>query len=439
MINDWQLFFDKLSDHAAQLTALLLQNPEIVSIPIAITLTVVISILWAEKVPSIPIHFDNFRLILGNPSIKKWQRSIVANNIELTLDKSLSHSGELLSYLGQESMAKHAEKTLKPHIEEYVDDIMATDFSIVWENLPPVMKRHAYQRALSGLPRFVDNLVDDIAYHSDHLLNYQQLAKELLEKHPLKLAPFFKADRFFMRHPILKRSACLGILFSLPVIVFQIYITAAANTIQAQPWVLMALLLFFEAIAVISAIYLAFFSVYSISLPSSLGQSKLRHWLKKWINRSPLIVNKTQIVEAHTHLITYQIFKLNQIVRHLFKGANTTVTYPLIRKHLHPLIETFFTKVIIQLFFGLSGFLRLKKQATEKIALLADYPFEDRIFQQDASQRLSTLITERLSQLSDVELSSLVTPYILYLRTKTILCAGTTITTMAAIQLYIFH
>lgn len=437
LAQDEQLNLDTLLHYPLQLAELFLEHPEIISIPLLVTMTVVISLLWAEKIPSIPIHLHKFRLIIGDQKVREWQRSTVAKNIDITLGKSMAHRGELLAYLGQESMAKHAEHSLKPHIEEYVDDVMATDFSIVWENLPPLLKRHAYQRAVSGLPRFLDNLVDDISYYSDQLLDYQLLATELLEKNPLKLAPFFNSDRFYESHVLAQRGAIIGLFLSLPIMFFYGYATLATSHLNIESWSFKGLLIIFEALAVACTLYLTFYSIYAAYSPSSEANGLAFGDLFKRALRSPLIENRTKVVEAHAHLITYQIFKLNQVIRHLFKSSNTRITSRLIRKHLHPLIETFFTKVIIQLFFGLSGFLRLKKQATEKIALLADYPFEDRIFQLQASQRLSSLLQERLSVLSDTEIVSLTMPYILYLRTKTILCSGTTITTMVLIQLYI--
>ncbi len=416
LLEQWLFWLTQFWTDAAQLLLHLLFNTPIISIPIITLSTIVITIAWANKLPTLPIHISGWRLLLGKPAVSRWQSELIAKNIDHTLGKILIHPGELLEEIGQESMAKQAHHSLSPHLEEYVDDVMSADFSLVWENLPPLLKRRAYRRAEEGLPTFLDNLIEDLFRQSDTLINYKQLTQTLLHEYPLASERFFKSERIYDHTQVIQRSIGVGLCLSLPIMMLWFF--------GAPLWALLPL----QFLTLCLSVYIVLRSIYSPLSQDTLG---------KIVIRNTLSLNRQQVIDQHAELIAVHILKLNQIIRHLFNGPNIPLTQKLIRKHLHTLIETFFTKMVIQIFFGLSGFLRLKRQAAEKVALLADYPFEDRQFQADRATAQKALISERLHGLPERDISAMIMPFATYLRTKTLLCSCITGIIMTAIQWYI--
>lgn len=378
-------------------------------------LTPALALLATDKWPTPPLMFTGFRCLTGKKKVRHWLEQHSIDNSNCCLETVLIDESELLEQLGIEHLAQRATTVLKPHLEEYIDEVMNREFALLWENLPPLVKQRAYRRSELYLPEFADNLIEDMIQHARHLLSYRSILSKQIDQGILRAEDLSASSELFNpRWALTTTTSIAAVLAVIPVTFYALGI----------PLWLVFLMQFSTSWA---ALYLGFTWFSWPREPKQWGNIQFQSGFDQ---------NMNNILEHYVETLTSKVLRIDYLVAHIFHHDHHSLCDKLVRKHLSPLLESTFTKVVIQCLFGFSGFLRLKKQLADKIIQLAPYPYEDRVYQNEHAATLKRTMLTRLKALPTRDARRLLLPYFEVQQAKAHLCYLLIAAASLAVQAY---
>lgn len=112
-------------------------------------------------------------------------------------------------------MAEFITATVDKNLESLIDEIMLERYYVLWNKLPYAIKRRIYAHAHSELPHIMKEMVLDLTYHVEDLVDMRQMIVKRMENdRKLMVDMFLKVGKKEINF-IWKISAVIGFGFGI--------------------------------------------------------------------------------------------------------------------------------------------------------------------------------------------------------------------------------
>ncbi|MCE7523579.1 hypothetical protein [Alloalcanivorax xenomutans] len=345
---------------------------------------------WAAvQMTFYPLEFIGIRPILG------WQ-GIIPSKVEkmagIVVEKTLQKLGSLDEFFREmepEKIAAHLTKSIQARMEEYVDEVMTERNSVLWENLPLVVRRRVYSRARRAIPAVMDNVVEDISRNLESLVDMKHMIVSRMREDKALMVQMFKEVGEPEFRFVTNSGFYFGFLFGL--IQVPVFIFVPGN------WVLPL----FGFIVGIATNWLALNVIFRPLNPVRVGPFRVQGLFLK---------RQKDVAESFARLTTEELVTLRNIMYQVVNGPRGDRTKALIKRHLKPLLSGGVVRTAAQLTVGPGGYADLKRAVEDKAVDLAVEPFEDDNFNRERSSIIERLMCDRMQALSSVEFQDLLRP-----------------------------
>lgn len=336
-----------------------------------------------------PTEFVGIKPIFG------WQGIIpskVVKMADIVVDKTLQRLGSLDEFFQQmepEKIAAHLTRSVQTRIEDYTDEVMTERNSVLWENLPMVVRKRVYNRARRAVPEVMDNLVDDISQHIEELVDLKHMITVQMQQDKALMVQMFREVGDPEFRFVTNSGFYFGFLFGLLQVPVLIY--------APGDWVFPA----FGLLVGICTNWMALNVIFRPLNPVRIGPLRIQGLFLK---------RQKDVAESFARLTTREVVTLRHIMNQVINGPRGDRTKALIKRHLRPLLEGGVVRTAAQLTVGPGGYADLKKSVEEKALDLAVEPFEDPDFNRDRGAVVEKIMRERMEELSNDEFQDLLRP-----------------------------
>ncbi|KAF0805366.1 hypothetical protein A6D6_02321 [Alcanivorax xiamenensis] len=345
---------------------------------------------WAAvQMTFYPLEFIGIRPIFG------WQ-GIIPSKVEkmagIVVEKTLQKLGSLDEFFREmepEKIAAHLTKSIQARMEEYVDEVMTERNSVLWENLPLVVRRRVYSRARRAIPAVMDNVVEDISRNLESLVDMKHMIVSRMREDKALMVQMFKEVGEPEFRFVTNSGFYFGFLFGL--IQVPVFIFVPGN------WVLPL----FGFIVGIATNWLALNVIFRPLNPVRVGPFRVQGLFLK---------RQKDVAESFARLTTEELVTLRNIMYQVVNGPRGDRTKALIKRHLKPLLSGGVVRTAAQLTVGPGGYADLKRAVEDKAVDLAVEPFEDDNFNRERSSIIERLMCDRMQALSSEEFQDLLRP-----------------------------
>ncbi len=349
---------------------------------------------WATNWLAIKMTFFPVEPI-GWPPFFGWQGVIPSRSEKMSgifVDNSLAKLGttaELFEAFETDELKDHLVRSLKPRIEEFIDDIMRESNVVVWENLPSVTKRLVYARARSSIPRIADSMMQEINERSEELIDMHGMATDLLTRDKTLLNRMFMECGEAELNFVIKAGLYLGFMFGVVQMLAWIY--------YPEWWVLPG----FGFLVGATTNWIALNAIFRPLHPYKIGPVT---FLGLFIKR------QEEVSKTFARLSTADVLTVGNLMENIMNGPNEIKTRKIIRRHLRPAIDDTITKLLAQMTFGPTGYVDLKDRLENATLSLSKEIFADQKFNRDRAPMIEKMLYERMSVMSPEEYQDLIRP-----------------------------
>lgn len=328
------------------------------------------------------------RRFIGLPPYLGWQ-GYLFSHLELYVTRwsrglleKLGTLDQIFEHVGPEKIISHQLSRLRPQVDSFIDDVMASRNQVLWENLPILVKNRFYARAHRMLPRIIDDIVEDLGDSLRRIVTYPQLLHFAEQDAPGTLARFYDllTRRAFDR--LVRFCVTAGFLGGLAQ-------CAAGWLLDARHplfWILTG------ATIGLCFFWLAQRRVNTPVVPTVFGPFTLRSTLNRLRPRQDRDL---------AEFLSHNILSPRNIARTLVLGGKARHAHIIIKKRIAPLVEELDVRTFAQLTVGPIGYVNLKQSLADKLAESFLDPFEDERFNQERANALAEFLHDRIENLPD--------------------------------------
>lgn len=332
---------------------------------------------------------------IGWPPFFGWQGVIPSRSrkmagifVENSLAK-LGTTGELFDAMEADQLKEHLVNSIRPRIDEFIDDIMRESNVVMWENLPSLTKRLIYARARSTLPRIADAMMEEISERAEELIDMNQMSVDLLSRDKTLLNRMFMECGQAELNFVIKAGLYLGFLFGI--------IQMSAWIYYPEWWVLPG----FGAFVGATTNWFALNAIFRPLHPYKVGPVTFQ---------GLFIKRQEEVSRTFAELSTAEVLTIGNLMENILNGPNEIKTRKIIRRHMRPAIDDTITKLMAQVAFGPSGFVDLKARIEDATLDLSHEIFSDQKFNRDRAPLVKKLLYERMSVMTPEEYQDLIRP-----------------------------
>ncbi|MBR9871848.1 MAG: hypothetical protein GYB26_11995 [Gammaproteobacteria bacterium] len=345
----------------------------------------------AIKMTFYPLEF------IGKPPLLGWQgiipskaRKMAAISVDATISK-IGTVEEIFEQIDPNVLAAHIIYTVEPRVEEYVDELMLREHPTFWENLPSSARKLVYERVRKATPQLVDNLVQDIAYNIEDLLDIKGMVIDRLAKDKRLLNRIFLECGDVEFRFIINSGLYFGFLFGL--------IQMAVWYLYPAVWVLPV----FGLLVGWATNWIALNVIFRPLKQHTIGPLKVQGLFLK---RQP------EVAQSFCHIVTHEILTVGNIIQGILEGPKGDRARNMVKKHIKPLVDETagLGKAFTQMAFGPTGFAALKNQVGEKAISISHSSFDNPAFEKDRARAVESIMVERMVALSSEEFQDLLRP-----------------------------
>lgn len=355
--------------------------------------------------------WGSLRLLFGPLPLRGREYSILERRTASMVDRlavilsSQLRLSDLFRLMEPEKVAAHLSDSVMLRLDEYVDEIMAERYSVLWANLPQALRQRVYVRVSRQLPAIMDNLVEDMAEHVDQLIDIRQLIEGLSLERQQSLARLLEQvlaeERRFLVTAGVWTGLGLGLLQALLVARFP---------------GLWTLLLSTSAIA-LAAVLLP----RALLFPSDPATRRLS---------AGLLRDRARLQQELAHRFAEDVFSLHRLMHMMLTGPREARVRSMIRRHMRPMLETGMVRTTVQMILGAEGYAYIKQTVVDRLSELTLVALASNDSYQRGNARVETACLNGLGQLPAVELGELLQSVLdeaLWVRVLAVLGAGAAI------------
>jgi uncharacterized membrane protein YheB (UPF0754 family) len=322
-----------------------------------------------------------------------WQGVIPARTAqlaELLVDATiarLSNLSEIFLSMEPEKLTEHITLSVGDRIEEYVEEIMSERNSVLWENLPVMIKTRIYARARRQMPEIMDNIIEDMAQNVEELVDLRQLVVRRLLADRALLVRLFREAGMPGRRQVLLTGAAFGCLFGL--------LQLVAFLLYPAWWVLP---LFGLGVGYF-AVWLGFGLLIRPIEPLRFGPFTLH---------GRLFRQRQEIAEKFCEISVLEVLNLKTLMLEMLGGPRADRTRAIIKRHMRPLLDSGVVRTAIQLAIGAEGYTSLKHLVADKAVIMSMEPLADMTFGRERSVAVQQLFLGRLQVVSNADFQAVI-------------------------------
>lgn len=345
----------------------------------------------AIKLTFKPLEFVGIRPYLG------WQGIIPSKATKMAttfVDSTMSRLGTLAEVFAQiepDKISAHIVRHVEIRLDDYTDAVMRERDTVLWENLPGLVRDQIYARSRRNLPRLVRGLVADVGERFEELLDFKQMVTTQLETDKQLLNRLFleSGDKEFRF--IIVSGAYFGFLFGL--------VQLAVWIVYPAWWVLPV----FGLIVGWATNWIALNLIFRPLHPKRIGPFVL-HGL--------FLRRQKEVAGVWCRIVTREIITVQHLMRNLLQGPRSDRVRAMIRRHMKPLVDESLVgmRTMAQVAVGLEGFAEIRDSVAEMAVEVSAEPFDDPFFNQTRAVVVERLLRERMESLPSEEFQDLLRP-----------------------------
>ncbi len=362
-----------------------------VSIPIVAAVVTWAHVWFAMKMVFYPVEFVGFlKPWLGWQGIVPRKAPKMAG---ILVDNTLAKVGtleEVFHQMEPERIARHISDQLSAHAEEFIDELVREHGrGLIWENLPPSVRKPVYDYVRKKVPEVTEGIVKDMGANIDDLMDFRRMVIRRLGEDRALMVFVFQAVGDRELKFLVDVSFWIGLAF---------------GVIQMLLWVVWpkrwALPVFGAALGCLTN-WVALNLVFRPLNPIKIGPFTLQ---------GVFLRRQHDVSKKFADLATEHLLSVKDIMTELLAGPRYQQTSAIIRRNVAPLVEGGFVGPALQIAFGPQGYLELKRSIVEKATLKALEPLSDPTFNRERATVISTMFAARLRAMTPAEFQSLLRP-----------------------------
>lgn len=274
-----------------------------------------------------------------------WQGIVPAKAGKISgviVDQTLSKLGSLDEFfqaMNPEEMAEFITATVDKNLESLIDEIMLERYYVLWNKLPYAIKRRIYAHAHSELPHIMKEMVLDLTYHVEDLVDMRQMIVKRMENdRKLMVDMFLKVGKKEINF-IWKISAVIGFGFGI--------IQMGIFYFVPQHWTVP----FFAAIWGALTNWIAIWMVFNPVEPRPIwfirlfrrenGRIKLMfpHFYRYgW--QGGFMKRQDEVSTVFAEIVVKELVTLENVMNEMMYGARSDKTRTLMKSHLYGMLES---------------------------------------------------------------------------------------------------
>lgn len=349
---------------------------------------------WGTNVLALKMTFHPLEFVGVRPFFG-WQGIIPAKAVsmaERTVDlitQRLVGVQEVIDRLDADRVVEELSDGVAAMIRQVIDQTMADEQPVLWENLPDVVKEQIYERAAAEAPEVIRQSLTDLKLEIDDVLDLKQMAvSALLEDRAFLNHIFLECGR--KEFKFIERSGLyFGFAFGLLVMGLWMFVQNA--------WLLPAVGFVIGWLTNFLALKMIFEPVQPVKLGG-------------WSWQGSFLKRQDEVSEAYARLITQNIVNTRNILLAMFDGPGAKHLLEIIQRHVGEAAEKYeaVPRPVANFFIGNDDYDKLKDRIGRAIVrhvpggpvyLLEDYAREALDLENTLRTRLLDLPPEQFTGL----------------------------------------
>ena len=375
--------------------------------------------VWmALKMLFYPIHFWGIK-IQGFPGGGIGWQGIVprkAGKISgILVDQTLSKLGSLDEFfqaMHPEEVADFISQTMNQNLDLLIDEIMNERSATLWANLPFAVKRRIYAYGHEQLPAIMKNLVLDLTYNVENLVDMREMIVNKMESdRALMVRMFLKVGQKEINF-IWHISALIGMFFG----VFQMIVWFVVPWHWTVP--------FWAAIWGFLTNWIAIWMVFNpiephyIRYPQIFRLTKDRKfpWIVPVLKigtynvQGAFMKRQEEVSDVFASVVTEDLITLKSIMTEMMYGSKKDKTRRIVKRHINEIMETPLVRTSLQLSLGPREYARLKTDLIDRSIEITMGPVCDPALNASRAQKIFQMFRDRIRELTPKEFQNLLRP-----------------------------
>lgn len=317
------------------------------------------------------------------PSRTRHIARIMAHNISHTIGDVET----LYARLEPEQITKHLTRSIRPHLDTHLDEIMLLSNPVYWENMPVFFKNRFYSHAHRQLEAALDDLIEAVGDNVHRLWHLESMLEHVLIQDKSILIRLFheigdEHFRFLIRAGFGAGFIC-GLICMFVQLLFPTWW-----------WAICMLGMISGAVCNWAVLQWIFGPVPAVKFGPFKFQSR---FLRK----------RALLAEKFADVAAYEMVTAANLFEHLLQGPHKKLMRNLVHKHVATIVDATHIKSFAQVSLGLVKFVDLKQAMTHKAHDLIHHAAQDRFFHEERSQKLRRFVAKRLNRLPEPEFNRL--------------------------------
>ncbi len=338
-----------------------------------------------------PVEFKGIRPFLG------WQGIIPSKAGRMAgifVDSTMSKLGtlpELFQEMEPDKIADQIVKVMTPRLERYTDEIMFRQDDALWRSTPDLVKQRIYARARDHLPVLVDRLMAEANSDIDNLVDFKEMIVSRLTGDRALLNRLFLESGSAEFKFIVRSGLYFGFLFGL--------IQLAVWVFYPEPWVLPT----FGVLVGYATNWIALNVIFRPLEPTRIGP---------WTFQGIFLRRQKEVAASWCRLVTTEIVNVRSVIHAMLNGPKQERSRELVRRSIAPLVRETVSPfdLPVEIAVGRDKMEEITEKVGEKSVEVSTEPFDDWHFNQERSQRIESLLRQRMEEMPPEEFQGLLRP-----------------------------
>lgn len=312
---------------------------------------------------------------------------------DIVVDRVISKMGSVSDFLREmepEKIGAHVAASVAARIEEYTDEVMQERNALLWENLPPMIKRRVYQHVRNKLPGVMDRLIQGVIADIDNLVDVKAMCGRQLEADRELVVRIFKEVGDAEFRFIINVSFWIGLVFGVVQMVLFYFL----------PW--HGMLPLYAAVLGLLTNWLALAMVFRPLNPVKVGPFTIQGL---FLRRQP------QVADKFAELTSREVLTIERFMREMLQGKDSARARRMIKRHISALVDSSpLARTGAQIAMGPTGFAELKGVIVDKSTDMALEPLSQKEFNAGRAEQLAQLFAGKMKQMTPAEFQDLLRP-----------------------------
>lgn len=281
--------------------------------------------------------------------------------------------------------------------QDIIDETLEEELPLIWESVPPLVKKRIYARSAEELPEVVEELMSDVKTNINQLFDLKKMVVEELEDDKALLNYIFQKVGEEEFRFIERSGFYFGFLFG--IIQALVFAWMFEPGSYAGTWILPAFGLFIGW----ATNFLALRMIFQPLMPKKYGP---------WTFQGLFIKRQQEVAGEYAKIIAEKILTSRNIFESMIEGPASDRLIVLIQKHVKKAVDTIagISKPFLQLSAGTKKYKTIKVHIANRF--VEELPGSIRHIFNYAEEALAieNTLRERMASLSPIEFEAFLRP-----------------------------